>query len=206
VGLFWSTDILGYGNEIADGLTREGTVHQFVGLEHALGVTRQITRRKIKPWIDNQHVAMWRGLTITQRQARKLISGPSTVAKTRLISFNTIQSRVVVSLLTGHNTLRRHLYVMGLFGSALCRKYGAEDETSAYVVCECEALAALSHTYLGSLFLCPADVRSYKSREILNLFNPLKAELNPICPLLALLGAHPILHISRIRVKGTGLP
>jgi hypothetical protein len=31
--------------------------------------------------------------------------------------------------------------------------------------------------------------------------NPLNTELNPICHLLALLGAHPILHISRIRVK-----
>jgi len=31
--------------------------------------------------------------------------------------------------------------------------------------------------------------------------NPLNAELNPICHLLALLGAHPIFHISRIRVK-----
>jgi len=37
-------------------------------------------------------------------------------------------------------------------------------------------------------------VHSYK-------FNPLNAELNPICHLLALLGAHPILHISRIRVN-----
>jgi hypothetical protein len=33
------------------------------------------------------------------------------------------------------------------------------------------------------------------------LINPLNAELHPICLLLALLGAHPILHISRIRVK-----
>jgi hypothetical protein len=32
-------------------------------------------------------------------------------------------------------------------------------------------------------------------------FNPLNAELNPICHLLVLLGADPILHISRIRVK-----
>ena len=31
--------------------------------------------------------------------------------------------------------------------------------------------------------------------------NPLNAELNPIWHLLALLRAHPILHISRIRVK-----
>ena len=32
-------------------------------------------------------------------------------------------------------------------------------------------------------------------------FNPLNAELNPICHLLALLGTHHTLHISRIRVK-----
>jgi len=31
--------------------------------------------------------------------------------------------------------------------------------------------------------------------------NPLNAELNPVCHLLALLGAHHILHVSRIRVN-----
>jgi hypothetical protein len=31
--------------------------------------------------------------------------------------------------------------------------------------------------------------------------NPLKTQLNPICHLLALLGAHHILHVSRIRVN-----
>jgi len=35
----------------------------------------------------------------------------------------------------------------------------------------------------------------------LPVFNPLNAELNPICHLLALLGAHHILHISELRVK-----
>jgi hypothetical protein len=39
----------------------------------------------------------------------------------------------------------------------------------------------------------------YVGRTVLN---PLNAELNPICHLLALLGAHHILHVSRIRVKG----
>ena len=33
------------------------------------------------------------------------------------------------------------------------------------------------------------------------LFNPLNAELNPICHVLALIGAHHILHVSRVRVK-----
>jgi hypothetical protein len=41
-------------------------------------------------------------------------------------------------------------------------------------------------------------------RVTLNNFNLSNAELNPICHLLALLGAHPIFHISRIRVKQLG--
>ena len=33
------------------------------------------------------------------------------------------------------------------------------------------------------------------------MLNALSAELNPICHLLALLGAHHILHVSRVRVN-----
>jgi hypothetical protein len=33
------------------------------------------------------------------------------------------------------------------------------------------------------------------------LVNPLNAKLNPICYFLALLGAHPILYVSRIKVN-----
>ena len=36
-------------------------------------------------------------------------------------------------------------------------------------------------------------------------FNPLKAGLNPICHLLALLGAHHILRVSTVRVKGEAM-
>ena len=34
--------------------------------------------------------------------------------------------------------------------------------------------------------------------------NPSDAELNPICHLLVLLGAHHILHVSRVKVEDTG--
>jgi len=37
--------------------------------------------------------------------------------------------------------------------------------------------------------------------ELCVLVNPLNPEINPICYLLALLGAHNFLHISRVRVK-----
>jgi len=37
--------------------------------------------------------------------------------------------------------------------------------------------------------------------ETLRYVNPLNTKLNPICHLLAFLGAHPIIHVSRVRVK-----
>ena len=36
---------------------------------------------------------------------------------------------------------------------------------------------------------------------MIEVINPLNAELNPICQLLALLGTHPILHVSKVRVN-----
>jgi hypothetical protein len=52
------------------------------------------------------------------------------------------------------------------------------------------------------LLLFKAEIgEGFKSKFNKNGFNPLNAELNPICRLLALLGAHPILHVSRIRVN-----
>jgi hypothetical protein len=71
-----------------------------------------------------------------------------------------MQSRAVIGLFTGHNKLKRHFHLMGLSDSPLCRRYGAEDETSAHILCEYEALASLRHAYLGSFFLEPEDIKS----------------------------------------------
>jgi hypothetical protein len=100
----------------------------------------------------------WQGLAGTLRQVWELISGPYIAAKTTLLPFNRVHSRVVTDLITSHNTLRRRLHIIGLTDSPLCRKCGAEEETSVHVLCECEALATLGHIYLGSFFLDPEDI------------------------------------------------
>jgi hypothetical protein len=171
VGLFWVPGHSGIrGNEIADELAREGSAHHFVGPEPPVGVSRQCVRSKIQCWMNRQHLVRWRGLVGNMRQAQELISGPNTTARTALMSFSRAQSWVVIGLLTGHNTLRRHLHIMGLVDSPLCRKCGAGEETSAHVLCECEALATLRHIYLGSFFLDPENVRDLSLRATWNFF------------------------------------
>ena len=131
VGLYWVPGHAGVqGNEIADELSRDGSVLKFAGPEPALGVSRQDIQRRIRRHLVNQHWLWWRGLGDTRRQARKLISGPCLGAKARFLSFNRTQSRAVTGLLNGHNTLRRHIHLMGLSDSPLCRRCGAEDETA----------------------------------------------------------------------------
>jgi hypothetical protein len=109
--------------------------------------------------MEKQHLALWCGPCSTQRQAREFISGPDLAMGARLLSFNRTQFRVVIGLLTGHNTLRRHLHIMGLCNDPICRKCGTEKETSVHILCECEALASLMHAYLGFFFLYPEDKR-----------------------------------------------
>ena len=145
-------------NEIADELARVGSAQQFVGPEPLLGVSRQNIRRKMKWWIENKHLALWRGPCSTQRQARELIVGPDLAMGVRLLSFNRTQTRVVTGLLTGHNTLKRHLHIMGLCNDPMYRKCGTEEETSIHILCECEALALHRHAYLGCSFLDLEDI------------------------------------------------
>jgi len=80
------------------------------------------------------------------KQARKLISWPSSTANSMLLSFDRTQSRVVVCLLTGHYTLRRHFYILRPIDNLLRRRCVAEKETSAHFL---DDLFTLRHTYVG---------------------------------------------------------
>jgi hypothetical protein len=168
IGLFWGPGHAGiWGNEIADGLARGDSSLGFYGPELAVGVSRQDLQKRLGCWLVNQHRAQWRGLGDTQRQAREFILGHSLGTRAKLMTLSRIQSRVVTGLLTGHNTLRRHLYLLGLFNSPLCRWCGAGEETSAHALCECEALASCRHAYLGS-FLEPEDIKNLNLGAIWN--------------------------------------
>jgi hypothetical protein len=43
-----------------------------------------------------------------------------------------------------------------------------KEETSAHILCECEALASLRHAYLGSFFLELEDIKSMSLGAIWN--------------------------------------
>jgi len=160
VGLFSVPGNAGIqGNEIAAGLARGGAVLRFLGPEPVLGVSRQDLQMRPGRWLVNQHGAQWRDFGDIQRQAHEFILEPSLGTRAKLMTFNRTQFRVVTGLLTGHNTLRRHLHLQGLLDSPMCRKCGEGEEISAHILCECEALASLRQAYLGTFSMEPKDIR-----------------------------------------------
>jgi hypothetical protein len=120
---------------------------------------------KIGRWLVNQHQRRLQELGCS-RQARELISGPNRGTRAKFLSLSREQSRVVTGILTRHSTLCRHLHLMGLRDSPLCRKCGAQDKTSAHIFFRCEALASIRHAHLGSFFLEPEDIKHQNLRAI----------------------------------------
>ena len=92
----------------------------------------------------------------------------------------------VTTIMTGNGNIPSYVHRLKIIGSPECPcKHGIQ--TVDHLIFQCKRLK--------------------HEREILksSVLNPLNAELNPICHLLALLGVHHFLHVSRIRVKSLTL-
>jgi ribonuclease HI len=69
VGLYWVPGHAGVrGNEITDRHARSGSAQQFVGPEPFMGHSREAIRRKMKRWMEKQHLVLWGGPCSTQRR------------------------------------------------------------------------------------------------------------------------------------------
>jgi hypothetical protein len=88
-------------------------------------------------------------------------------------------------------------------------KNAREEENCACLKVLCRIYEFVRRVLQNSSFQLDIDLKlkcviisfAYSKRVPLSVKSPLNAKLNLICHLLALLGAHPILHVSRIRVK-----
>ena len=64
------------------------------------------------------------------------------------------QLQMVVTILTGHVPVRRHMYIMGLFdGAPTCRIYRMDTETGQHITCFCEMLTRQRYSVLVSYLL-----------------------------------------------------
>ena len=73
---------------------------------------------------------------------------------------------------------------------------------SVFTVCAtCNVISPVKYVLYFYISTSRSVCAVHNMAVFLQFLNPLNPELNPICYLLAILGAHHFLHVSRIRVK-----
>ena len=76
--------------------------------------------------------------------------------------------RLVTDILTGHCQVRKHLHIMGLSESALCRGCEQEDETIEHILYDCPTLSFIRRFVFGEYRLTPADIREAPLGDVVN--------------------------------------
>jgi hypothetical protein len=84
-----------------------------------------------------------------------------------LLRLSRPQIKMVVTILTGQDPVRRHLNIMGLFDEdPTCRFCRIETETVQHIFCCCEALARQRYNVFGRLIAEPKDISTASARDL----------------------------------------
>jgi hypothetical protein len=143
-------------DEVAKGATEVN----FVGPEPVIPVSRQLVKSAISRWERNAHSEEWRARP-NCRQSKDFFKVCESVDHTFLRSLSRSSLRIMTQVITGHNTLQRHLWVMREVDSPICKNCGTEEETSAHYLGRCPRYSLLRNEILGSFDIAPEDFNQY---------------------------------------------
>ena len=122
--------------------------------------------------------------------------------------------QIIIQILTDHTTIRSHMFKLRLTHRQDCQRCGDEKKIVYILYVTVKHWHAKDTEPWVIMFLMTKDLENMRVNGLISLvantrlgiihqphFNPLNAELNLICHLLALLGGVAIVVISRLRVK-----
>jgi hypothetical protein len=113
VTLVWVTGHRGISGK-ADKLARQVSAMPLTGPELALGIPKCSTKEAIRTWSVNQHYSAWRDLP-GHRHGKLSLGRPCKKIAEDLLKLSRHQLKMVVAILTGHETVRKHLQTISLF-------------------------------------------------------------------------------------------
>jgi hypothetical protein len=167
VTLVWVSGHCGIpGNEEADNLARQASAMPLLGPQPALGIPRCSAREANKNWTEYQHHIAWEDLP-GHRHGKLFIGRPCKRRAEDVLKLSRHQLKTAVAVLTGHASVRRHLYIMGQFdGDPACRFCRMETETVQQILFCCEALARQRYNVFGKTFAEPTDISTASVRDL----------------------------------------
>jgi ribonuclease HI len=144
------------GNERADELARLGSTSKECGPEPFVPIPQSLCNLALKDWIRAEHVRHWSrysGGVHTKRFFEK----PNSKWSRDLMIMDRCQIRRVVSAITGHCGLNKHLTTMRLLNNPNC-SCGFGEETGLHVICECPKFSLLRQRVLGDYIVDPSKL------------------------------------------------
>jgi hypothetical protein len=114
------------GNEEADRLVWMGLDSHFCGPEPCFSLSASIVRDMNRRWVIDAHSKHLIALN-SCRQTKLSIKHPKLQTTKYLLSLPKKQLRILVSLITGHCCLNKHLHRMRLATSPVCASYQMES-------------------------------------------------------------------------------
>ena len=154
------------GNEVADRLAKRGAEKTQVGPEPRLPLTNTFFKNLIKDWGRKKHNSEWNSRADC-RQTKMFVPSIDSRAKRGFMTVSRPRARILSQIMTGHNNLKRHRFLMKMEESPICDKCGLEEETAEHFMTICPAYAEERLLTLGSRLLERRELASLKCSEIL---------------------------------------
>ena len=154
------------GNERADLLAREGSNKPPYGPEPLVPIPYSSLKRTVGAWIRSEHNKVWSGSMVGQSTKTVLPVTDKAFTKT-LLDLNRREMRVVMHMLSQHNSLRYHLHRIGQAEDPQCSRCGMELETPRHIVEECPALVHLRIRVFNAFNITLKEIVSNKSLKAL---------------------------------------
>ena len=162
------------GNEKADRLANRGA-SRIRSTHLEVCVPDCVVRSRAKTWLQQELLEVWRN-SEGMRQAKAFFGKDCPGNWTKEVwNLNRGDLRRVVGWLTGHCAVGYHLHTTGMRVNAGCRWCGAEEESTAHLVCHCPAWTTTRRRFLGDWEVEQGALRTISLYAICGLIRSISA-------------------------------